>query len=87
MPPAGLKPTFLPVFSWNARIALVITIPNGSVAFTLSLPVDVLMKSAPAIMQTWLATATLRRVASSPVARIVLRCAGPQASRKARTSS
>ena len=45
------------------------------------------MKSAPAIMQTWLAIATLRSVASSPVARIVFMCAGPQASRKARTSS
>src|SRR5439155_6526874 len=31
---------------------------DGGVAFTDSLPVDVLMKSAPAIMATWLARAT-----------------------------
>jgi hypothetical protein len=45
------------------------------------------MKSAPAIMQTSDARATLRSVASSPVARMLFMCAGPHASRKARTSS
>jgi hypothetical protein len=49
------------------------TMPTGNVALTFSLPVDVLMKSAPAIMHTRLARATLRSVASSPVARIVFR--------------
>ena len=51
--------------------------PTGRVAFTRSLPVEVLMKSAPAIMQTRLARATLVRVASSPVARMVFRWALP----------
>jgi hypothetical protein len=54
---------------------------NGNVALTDSLPVLVLMKSAPAIMHTQLAFATFDSVASSPVARMALRCASPQASR------
>ena len=45
------------------------------------------MKSAPAIMHTRLARATLVRVASSPVAMMVFRCAPRAASRKAPTSS
>ena len=61
--------------------------PTGSVAFTASFPVDVLMKSAPASIATRLARATLVRVASSPVPRITLRQASPHASRNARTSS
>ncbi|MGY4452559.1 hypothetical protein ACVWZR_007219 [Bradyrhizobium sp. i1.3.1] len=60
---------------------------TGSVALTPSLPVEVLMKSAPAIMQTIDALATLRSVLRSPVARIVFRCASPQAARKSRTSA
>ena len=56
-------------------------------AFTGSLPVEVLMKSEPAIMHTWLARARLRSVPSSPVATIAFMWAGPQASRNARTSS
>src|SRR2546422_7904165 len=63
------------------------TTPTGRVAFTVSLPVDVLMKSAPAIMATWLARATFTSVAKSPVPRITFMWASPQASRKARTSS
>ena len=43
---------------------------TGRVAFTLSLPVEVLMKSAPAIMQMREARATFLRVPSSPVARM-----------------
>ena len=43
--------------------------------------------AVPAIMATRLARATVRRVPSSPVARMVFRWPGPQASRKARTSS
>ncbi len=73
--------------SWYARMARVITTPTGSVAFTGSFPVDVLMKSAPAIIATRLARATLVSVASSPVARITFNRASPHASRKARTSS
>ena len=64
-----------------------ITKLTGSVAFTGSLPVLVLMKSAPAIMATIEARATLVSVASSPVPRIAFMCAAPQASRKVRTSS
>ena len=44
------------------------------------------MKSAPASMASQEARATLSRVASSPVSRITLRWAGPQASRTARIS-
>ncbi|MNY69893.1 hypothetical protein D3C86_2079030 [compost metagenome] len=51
-------------------------------ALTFSLPVEVLMKSAPASMQTSEALAMLVWVASSPVPRIVLMCASPQALRK-----
>ena len=54
---------------------------TGKVALTGSLPVEVLMKSAPAIMQTRDARATLRSVPNSPVARIALTWASPQAAR------
>src|SRR5438309_9222568 len=63
------------------------TTPTGRVAFTASLPVDVLMKSAPAIIATWLARATFASVARSPVPRITFMCVVPHAARKARTSS
>src|SRR5216684_3278660 len=63
------------------------TTPTGSVAFTASLPVDVLMKSAPAIMATWEARATVTSVAKSPVPRMTFIRVLPQASRNARTSS
>ena len=63
------------------------TTPTGSTALMGSLPVDVLMKSAPAIIATMLARATLVSVASSPVPRIAFMRARPQASRKARTSA
>ncbi len=56
-------------------------------ALTFSLPVEVLMKSAPASMQTSEALATLVCVASSPVPRMVLMWASPQAFRMALTSS
>jgi len=62
-PPAGLKPTAMPVSSAYSRIARVMTRPTGNVALTDSLPVEVLMKSAPAIIATRLAFATLRKVA------------------------
>src|SRR5947207_311354 len=63
------------------------TTPTGSVALTGSLPVDVLMKSAPAIIATWLARATFASVARSPLPRITFMCAGPHASRNSRISS
>ena len=86
IPPAGLNPTAWPVSSRYSRIWRVITIPTGRVAFTASLPVDVLMKSAPAIMAARLARATFVSVARSPVPRITFRCASPHASRNAFTS-
>merc|ERR1711862_835205 len=52
IPPAGLKPTRYPVLSQYSLIALHITRPTARVAFTLSFPVLVLMKSEPAIIQT-----------------------------------
>src|SRR5436190_1021370 len=87
MPPAGLKPIVDPVRVSYSRIIRAITTPTGSTAFTDSLPVDVLMKSAPAIIATMLARATLVSVARSPVPRIAFMCARPQASRNARTSA
>ncbi len=87
IPPAALKPTAIPVCWAYSRIARVITRPTGNVAFVASFPVEVLMKSAPAIMATTLARPTLRRVSKSPVARITFMCAPPQACLKAATSS
>src|SRR5256885_16594522 len=87
MPPAGLNPTAAPIRISYSRIMRVITTPTGSTALTGSLPVDVLMKSAPAIIATMLARATLVSVARSPVPRIAFMCARPQASRNARTSA
>src|SRR5438445_609036 len=78
IPPAGLNPTAWPVSSRYSRIWRVITTPTGRVAFTASLPVDVLMKSAPAIIAARLARATFVRVARSPVPRITFRGAQPQ---------
>ncbi len=68
-------------------MSLAITRAYPSVAFTGSLPVDVLIKSAPAIMQTALARATFVNVPSSPVARMALTCASPHASRNCCISS
>ncbi len=87
IPPAGLYPTAIPVRSAYSRIARTITRLTGSVAFTASLPVLVLMKSLPAIIATQLARATFRSVSRSPVPRIAFMCAGPQASLNAATSS
>ena len=52
MPPAGLNPTAIPVCCAYSRMARTITRLTGSVAFVGSLPVEVLMKSAPAIIAT-----------------------------------
>ena len=48
MPPAALNPTRRPVRSANSRIAMHITTAASGVADTAALPVEVLMKSAPA---------------------------------------
>src|SRR5499427_1867055 len=86
-PPATLTPTRRPVASAKSRAADSITSAPGGVAAGVTLPVEVLMKSAPASMASQAARAVLSRVASSPVSRITLRCAVPHASRTARTSS
>src|ERR1051326_8800404 len=52
MPPAALNPTANPVRSAYSRMARTMARLTGSVAFTASLPVEVLMKSAPAIIAT-----------------------------------
>ena len=77
IPPAGLNPTAMPVSCAYSRIARVMTKPTGSVALVGSFPVEVLMKSAPAIMATKLARATLRSVSRSPVPRMTFICAEP----------
>ena len=60
---------------------------TGSVAAGLTLPVEVLMKSAPAAIARTLARRTLSYVSSSPVSRITLRWASPQASLTSTISS
>src|SRR6266566_5431965 len=84
MPPAGLKPIVDPVRVSYSRIIRAITTPTGSTAFTDSLPVDVLMKSAPAIIATMLARATLVSVARSPVPRMAFMCTRPPPARVAK---
>src|SRR5205809_4120909 len=59
IPPAGLKPIAAAVRVSYSRIMRAMTTPTGSTALMGSLPVDVLMKSAPAIIATMLARATL----------------------------
>ena len=87
IPPAGLNPTAIPVSWANSRMARVITNPTGSVALVGSFPVEVLMKSAPAIIATKLARATLRNVIRSPAPRITFMWADPQACLNAAISS
>ena len=86
-PPATLTPTARPVWPWKSRAASIMHSAFGRVALTPILPVDVLMKSAPAAM----ASTDARRIASyepsSPVSRITLRCAAPAASFDATISS
>ena len=48
IPPAGFMPTARPVAFSKSRIASNMTRVTGSVAAGVTLPVDVLMKSAPA---------------------------------------
>src|SRR5215475_6208807 len=87
MPPATLTPTRRPVASAKSRTADSITSATGGAAAGVTLPVEVLMKSAPASIASQAARRVLSRVASSPVSRITLRCVGLHASRTARTSS
>ena len=79
MPPAGFTPTWRPVASRKSRTASSITRVTGSVAAGATLPVEVLMKSPPASMASHEARRTLSYVTSSPVSRITLRWASPQA--------
>ena len=73
-------PTMRPVSSWTSRITSSMQSVTGSVAAGLTLPVDVLMKSAPAAIASSDARRTLSYVPSSPVSRITFRCAAPHAS-------
>ena len=59
MPPAGFTPTIRPVWSRKSRTASSITKVTGSVAAGCTLPVEVLMKSAPASMASQLTRRTL----------------------------
>ena len=87
MPPAGFIPTARPVPRSKSRIASNITRLTGRVAAGLTLPVEVLMKSAPAAIARIDARRTLSYVSSSPVSRMTLRCVSPQASLTATISS
>ena len=59
MPPAGFIPTWRPVERSKSRIASSITSVTGRVAAGVTLPVEVLMKSAPAAIARTLARRTL----------------------------
>ena len=59
MPPAGLTPTICPVISRKSRTASSMIIVTGSVAAGCTLPVEVLMKWAPAIIASHEARRTL----------------------------
>ena len=64
------------------------TSPTGRIALTDSLPVEVLMKSDPAIMQTNEALYTLAILPNSPIAKIdFMWISGPHAAFMAFTSS
>src|SRR3984957_741778 len=86
-PPATFTPTWRPVAAAKSATAPSMTSATGGVAAGDTFPVEVLMKSAPDSMVSHEARATLSSVASSPVSRMTLRWAGPQASRTARISS
>src|SRR5215468_542944 len=87
MPPAALTPTRRPAKPAKSRTASSMTKVTGSVAAGATLPVEVLMKSAPASIASQDARRTLSSVPSSPVSRITFRCASPQALRTAAISS
>ncbi|MOA20463.1 hypothetical protein D3C78_1409090 [compost metagenome] len=82
MPPAGLKPTFCLL----SRIACNMMSAASSVALTATLPVEVLMKSAPSAMASSEARRMRTLSFSSPVSRMTLRSTGAaQALRTAAT--
>ena len=59
MPPAGFTPIIWPVVSRKSRTASSITSVTGGVAAGWIFPVEVLMKSAPAIIASQLTRRTL----------------------------
>ena len=59
IPPAGLTPIIWPVCSRKSRTASSMISVTGSVAAGWTLPVEVLMKWAPAIIASQLARRTL----------------------------
>ena len=59
IPPAGLTPIIVPVCSRKSRTASSMTRVTGRVAAGCTLPVEVLMKWAPAIIPSQLARRTL----------------------------
>ena len=87
MPPATLTPTRRPQSCSKSRTAASMTSATGGVDAGPTLPVEVLMKSAPASIASHDARETLSSVTSSPVSRITFRCAPPQASLTAWISS
>src|ERR671919_439077 len=80
MPPATLTPTARPVWRWKSRAASIMHRAPACVALEAILPVEVLMKSAPAAMASIEALRTWSYDPSSPISRITFRCAVPQAS-------
>ena len=79
IPPAGLTARRSPVAAYQSLTACSITWVTGRVAAGETLPVEVLMKSPPASRASQDARRTLSYVASSPVSRITLSRADPQA--------
>ncbi len=81
MPPAGLTPTWRPPAARKSRTASSITSVFAGVALTATLPVEVLMKSAPASIASQEARRTLSYVASSPFSKMTFRWASSPSSR------
>ena len=84
-PPAGLKPTVLA--TPMSRITSSIMRAYSGVAFTGTLPVEVLMKSAPALIQISDAFLISASSLSSPVSMITFSVMSPHASLHCLTSS
>lgn len=84
----GFTPTWTPVWARKSRTASSMRRVLAGVAFTATLPVEVLMKSAPASMPSQLARRMLSYVESSPVSKMTFsRAVEPQASFTAVISS
>lgn len=71
----GFTPTWTPVVARKSRTASSISRVLAGVALTATLPVEVLMKSAPASMPSQEARRMLSYVASSPFSKMTLRWA------------